>query len=128
MMAEIITSSLPRDGNDHVFGGWAKHGFTNWSKGKRALDAKIKIAPWRIHHIRRSVATHIARNDEGRYRVAGIDVELIPTVSPTHAVAPEPCEDIFGDYCTAIEGAQQVSPVNVSVKKIESNVTAKVRR
>lgn len=53
LAAEIIKSVQPRDGVDHLFGGWAGNGFTSFSKGKRDVDKKIRIAPWKIHHLRR---------------------------------------------------------------------------
>jgi integrase len=42
---------------DHVFGS----GFTNWSRGKLDLDARLDgIAAWTLHDLRRSAATHMA--------------------------------------------------------------------
>jgi integrase len=41
-----------------VFGG--KRGFIKWDKPKAALDARVGIAPWTIHDIRRTVATGMA--------------------------------------------------------------------
>lgn len=42
---------------DHLFSG---KGFKAWAINKSALDARIGIAPWVLHDIRRSVATHMA--------------------------------------------------------------------
>src|SRR5262249_11193302 len=57
-MRSIIDSVPQREGFEHVFG--FKRGFTGWSPGKRALDAKVKLAHWTHHDIRRSVATGLA--------------------------------------------------------------------
>jgi integrase len=46
-------------GRDLVFGE-GNGGFSGWSKSKERLDARIQIAPWRLHDIRRSVATGMA--------------------------------------------------------------------
>jgi integrase len=65
-----------RDGRALVF-GTRIGGFSGWSKGKAALDARIAsnrakaagrqkptaadaLAPWRLHDLRRSVVTHMA--------------------------------------------------------------------
>ena len=46
----------PRTG-DFVFG---RRGFSGWSKSKTALDARANFKDWRVHDIRRTVATVMA--------------------------------------------------------------------
>jgi integrase len=46
----------PRRNRPLVFG----EGFSNWTKAKARLDAKAKIAPYRIHDLRRAAATGMA--------------------------------------------------------------------
>lgn len=60
----IIRMRKRYDGRDLVFG---RNGpFSGWSKAKTALDKRIKkasennITPWRLHDIRRTVATRLA--------------------------------------------------------------------
>ena len=49
-----------QEGRRNVFGK-ADGGFWGYSRCKVALDSKLKFAtPWRLHDIRRSVATHMA--------------------------------------------------------------------
>jgi integrase len=48
----------PRQGRDFVFGNGV--GFSGWSKSKEALDAKAGIAEWRLHDLRRTMATVMA--------------------------------------------------------------------
>jgi integrase len=66
----IIEKAERRIGNDRIFGRGAD-GFGGWSKAKAALDRRIfdarrladnaePMAPWTVHDIRRSVATHMA--------------------------------------------------------------------
>jgi integrase len=57
-----IIKSVPRRNRDHLFGGWAGDGFTSWSRGKQELDQRLARAgrPWRVHDIRRTVATGMA--------------------------------------------------------------------
>jgi integrase len=54
-----VTSGHP----DEVVFGRGRHGFTDWTKSKRELDKQIAtmtgspLSPWRVHDLRRSVAT-----------------------------------------------------------------------
>src|SRR5262249_29577381 len=59
---EIIESVPEIVGREHVFGGRSPAGFCDWSRGKVNLDRRLgeSVRPWRIHDIRRSVATHLA--------------------------------------------------------------------
>src|SRR5262249_5427886 len=51
----VIIEQVPRRvGTDYLFG---KKGFSSWSIGKPLLDEAIKIGAWKVHDIRRSVAT-----------------------------------------------------------------------
>jgi integrase len=58
----IIESVPQRSDRDHLFGERADDGFTNWGIGKRALDRRLdgRVQPWRLHDIRRTVATGMA--------------------------------------------------------------------
>lgn len=59
-MVRAIIEARPQNGRDHVFGIGEKRGFTGWSRAKSELDRAVKVAPWRIHDIRRSVVTHMS--------------------------------------------------------------------
>ena len=55
-----IIKDVPRmAGRDQLFGQRA-NGFTGWSRGKAALDARSRVKNWTTHDIRRSVATRMA--------------------------------------------------------------------
>jgi integrase len=58
---EILGSVPEIVGRDCVFGGRSPAGFCDWSRGKAELDQRLgdQVAPWKIHDIRRSVATHL---------------------------------------------------------------------
>jgi integrase len=60
--ALAIIASVPRTDRDHLFGDRAAGGFVSWSRGKQDLDRKLgaAVAPWRVHDIRRTVATGMA--------------------------------------------------------------------
>jgi integrase len=57
-----IIHSVPRTDRDHLFGDRAGDGFTSWSRAKVELDHKLAgtVKPWRVHDIRRTVATGMA--------------------------------------------------------------------
>ena len=61
-MAEIIASVTRRFGIDCLFGERGV-GFSRWSAGRDALNAKISLKPWQLRDIRRSVATGMADID-----------------------------------------------------------------
>ena len=57
-----IIRSVPRSERDNLFGDRAGAGHTNWSYGKLDLDRRLAgaVKPWRLHDIRRTVATGMA--------------------------------------------------------------------
>jgi integrase len=62
MAAMNIIRSVPRGARDHLFGDRAGIGFANWSNCKQQFDNRIGAAKpaWKLHDIRRSVATGMA--------------------------------------------------------------------
>lgn len=61
------------------------------------------------------VTTHITRNQEGRHRITGIEVELEPAIAAgTGSV--DRCGDLFEDFCTVTASVKQGIPVHVSLK------------
>jgi integrase len=60
--ALAIIGAVPRTERDHLFGSRADAGFTSWPWCKQELDRRLGEAakPWRVHDIRRTVATRMA--------------------------------------------------------------------
>src|SRR5262249_54160364 len=60
-LSEFAWSLLPERTGEFVFGERGK-AFTSWSRHKAALNERLggSIAPWRLHDIRRTVATRMA--------------------------------------------------------------------
>jgi integrase len=60
--ALAIIVSVPRTERDHLFGARAGGGFTSWPWRKQELDRSLAgiAKPWRVHDIRRTVATGMA--------------------------------------------------------------------
>jgi integrase len=57
-----IIASVPRTERDHLFGSRAGAGFTSWPWRKQELDRCLAgvVKAWRVHDIRRTVATGMA--------------------------------------------------------------------
>jgi integrase len=55
----IIERQLRRNSRELVF-GIGEGGFSGWAAAKSALDARLRLAPWRLHDLRRSAATGMA--------------------------------------------------------------------
>ena len=60
--ALAIINSVPQTSRDHLFGDRAGAGFTSWSWGKEELDRRLAgaVKSWRLHDVRRTVATRMA--------------------------------------------------------------------
>ena len=55
-----IVKTVPRMAErDHLFGLHSPLGFTAWAGGKAALDAHSGVTDWRVHDVRRTVATRL---------------------------------------------------------------------
>jgi integrase len=62
-LAQSIIASIPqRTGRDHVFGTRSSGGHTGWDRCKKDLNARLadKVGAFRVHDLRRSVATGMA--------------------------------------------------------------------
>ena len=58
--ALAIITAVPRMvDRDHLF-GVRGDGFVRWSQAKAALDARVGVAAWTLHDIRRTAATRMA--------------------------------------------------------------------
>jgi integrase len=55
-----ILSGCERDGK-FVFGRTKAKGFNGWSKAKEELDRIVKLEPWTVHDLRRTVRTGLSR-------------------------------------------------------------------
>lgn len=64
------------------------------------------------------VTTHVTRNEKGRFRISGIDVELDPLVG-NDASKLDRCGELFEDFCIVTASVKQGIPVSVSLKQPE---------
>jgi integrase len=66
-----IVEAIPRiAGSDYVFA--ARKPSSNWSNAKADIDAQAKIAPWRMHDLRRTVATGLQKLGTGLQTIEAV--------------------------------------------------------
>lgn len=71
--AMSLLESMPRiEGCPFVFSVDGKHPISGWSRAKAEIDALAQIEPWRIHDLRRSVATGMQR--------LGVGLQVVETI------------------------------------------------
>jgi uncharacterized OsmC-like protein len=63
------------------------------------------------------VTVHVERNEKGRLRIAGLDVEVVPTLGAEDVAKLERCSGLFEDFCTVTASIEQGIPVNVTLKR-----------
>jgi integrase len=55
---ELLRGVERRPGRDHLFGD-GRGSYSGWSRSKRRLDGRAKVAEWRLHDLRRSLQSHL---------------------------------------------------------------------
>jgi uncharacterized OsmC-like protein len=70
-----------------------------------------------LEDLEATVTTHVARNEKGRYRISGIDVELTPECGDADPSRIARCEELFEDFCVVTQSVRQGIPVNVTVRQ-----------
>jgi len=59
----------------------------------------------------------VARNEEGRWRIRELNVEVAPEVDEDQGKQLERCIEIFEQFCIASQSVRQGIPINVKVKR-----------
>lgn len=62
-----------------------------------------------------NVIAHVDRNEQGRFRITGIDVQLNPQLLEGDRSRQERCERLFEDFCVVTESVRRGIPVNVKI-------------
>jgi organic hydroperoxide reductase OsmC/OhrA len=73
---------------------------------------KVRLEPLDVNA---EVVAHVARNEQGRFRIKGIDVELAPEVLEQDRARLQRCEQLFEDFCIVTESVRRGIPVTVKV-------------
>ena len=68
-----------------------------------------------VKGVEASVSGVVARNEEGRWRIREMNVELEPEVSEEYGAQLERCTEIFESFCIISQSIQQGIPINVKV-------------
>ena len=61
----------------------------------------------------------MGRDENGKLRITGIDVELAPDVADEDTPRLGRCENLFEDFCIVTQSVRRGIPVNVTVKQRE---------
>ena len=61
------------------------------------------------------VTARVVRNDKGRFRIGGINVEIAPVLSPETAGRLQRCAEMFEDFCVVTESVRHGIPVTVTL-------------
>jgi len=92
MALDIIHAQPKLGDNPYVFAGRGDTHISGYSKFKQALDAKLAIAPWTLHDLRRSARSLMARADvrpDVAERVLGHKQQGVKGVYDRHAYFDE---------------------------------------
>jgi organic hydroperoxide reductase OsmC/OhrA len=89
-----------------------------------SLAFRLRRAKMDVQGLTAHVTTHVVRNDRGRFRINGIDVELAPVVGGGASGRLDRCGDLFEDFCTVTASVQHGIPVHVSLKAAENKNVA----
>jgi integrase len=88
-----IIEAQSREDNPYVFPAARGSGYVSgWSKMKRAFDAKVKIAPWAFHDLRRTARSLLSRagvNSDIAERVMGHAIAGVEGVYDRHQYRDE---------------------------------------
>jgi len=68
-----------------------------------------------VEGLRTTVATTLARNEEGYWRVKGIKVKISPQVKEEFSAQLKRCIELFENYCIVTQSVRKGIPVMVEV-------------
>ena len=77
----------------------------------------LRKARIEVRDLTARVTTHVERNEKGRFRISGIDVELAPELAAGPAPSFDRCEGLFEDFCTVTASVRRGIPVSVTLRE-----------
>lgn len=75
----------------------------------------LRKARVEVKNLETTVNTDIIRNEEGRLRVGGIDVQLHLEVDEKDRTRTRRCQEIFENYCTVTQSVRKGIEVKVNI-------------
>jgi uncharacterized OsmC-like protein len=118
--APSILFDEPRPlGGDHAPNAAAVLGAAIGNCLSASLAFCLRKAHVPVEGLTARVTTRTSRNERGRFRVSGIEVELVPEVAETDSAGLRRCEGLFEDFCMVTESVRHGIPVTVSIKHAE---------
>ena len=75
----------------------------------------LQRAKAEVKGVEASVSGVVARNEEGRWRISEMNVELEPEVPEEYGAQLERCIEIFENFCIVSQSIQQGIPISVKV-------------
>jgi len=70
----------------------------------------------KVEHIETDLVTTLARNERGRWRIAGIKVKMKVKPDASDSQKLERCKGIFEDFCIVTESIKQGTRIDVDVE------------
>jgi integrase len=119
-LALSILQAVPRRDREHVF-GLAENGFSGWSKAKTALDKRVKLRPWTLHDIRRTV-----RSGLGALAVEPHIAEAVLNHLPTKLVRTYDVNPYLREKRAALD--LWASEMDVAIRKANGENVTSLRR
>ena len=68
-----------------------------------------------MDHLEAEVVTRVSRNEDGKLRIAGIDVALKPEIDDADQGRLLRCQQLFENFCIVTQSIRQGIPINVTV-------------
>jgi uncharacterized OsmC-like protein len=81
---------------------------------------KARLAP---AGVRVDVTTHVNRDDRGRHRISGIEVQITPEFDAAGPAHVDRCAALFEDFCTVTASVRRGIPVQVSLRTPAAQTT-----
>ncbi|MGA2386917.1 MAG: OsmC family protein [Candidatus Bathyarchaeia archaeon] len=78
----------------------------------------LQKARIKVNDLKTTVVANKARNQEGRLRVANIEVKVQLSINEEDKTRVQRCLDIFENYCTVTQSVMQGIKVNVDITKV----------
>jgi uncharacterized OsmC-like protein len=81
----------------------------------------LKRARVEVAGMRTEVRGHITRNEQGRFRIAGISARIVTEIPPEDQERVDRCLGVFEDFCIVSGSVRQGIEIDVEVEVVPSS-------